>query len=133
MRCRGDFRPLASRSGYAVRVKRLGWIAFLAGCGFQGTAGTPTPIDASMPIADAADAAVPVDSAPPPIDARQCFFGVGLLKDLCLSTAPDMDKTLSSAINTNLIGTCTQVFPQTGAPELCAITGKNLTVQGTVT
>jgi hypothetical protein len=120
-------------------VKRLGWLAILAGCGFQGTSSNNT-IDAGTPIVDAS---VPGDSdgsdtmppdAPPP-DAQQCF-GVGLLK-LCLTKPPTGDMTLSTPINTDTAGTCTQVFTQIGspnnAPELCAITGKTITVQGTVT
>lgn len=84
------------------------------------------------------DASVPGDSAipPPPIDARQCF-GVGLLQNLCLSKAPTAAVSLSSPINTDAAGTCTQVFPQTGSPtaspELCVIAGKTITVQGSVT
>jgi hypothetical protein len=130
----GDFRPLALQAGYATPVKRLGCIAFLVGCSFQG-ASPSSPIDASTPTADAS---VPGDGAPlpPPIDARQCF-GVGLLNNLCLAKAPAADVTLSSSINTDATGTCTQVFPQTGsptaAPELCAIAGKTIAVQSTVT
>jgi hypothetical protein len=115
-------------------VKRLGWLAFLVGCGFQGTSpsaaidgSTPPPVDASVP------ADTPV--TPPPIDARQCF-GVGLLK-LCLMAPPAGDRMLPSAINTDAAGTCTQVFPQTGsptaAPELCVIAARTITAQGTVT
>jgi hypothetical protein len=115
-------------------VKRLGCIAFLVGCGFQGSLPS-TPIDGNTP---AVDAAVPGDAATttPPIDARQCF-GAGLLGSLCLSKAPADAVTLSTPIDTDAAGTCTQVFPQTGspaaAPELCAIAGKTITVQGTVT
>src|ERR1700742_1745026 len=92
----GDFGPSASRAGYAADVKRLGWIALLAGCGFQGTSPV-TPIDSSTPVV--IDASVPGDIAvtPPPIDARQCF-GIGLLK-LCLSAPPTGDVTLPAAIN----------------------------------
>jgi hypothetical protein len=121
--------------GYAVRVKRLGWIALLAGCGFQGSAPAGPSDGSSAPIVDAA---VPGDTAttPPPIDARVCF-GNGLLKNLCLSVAPTGDRTLSSAINTDGPGTCTQVLAQTGsptmAPELCVIAARTITVQGTVT
>lgn len=85
---------------------------------------------------DAAVSDGPAGSGGLPVDARQCF-GVGLLKNLCLSSAPTTDVTLSSQINTDAAGTCTQVFPQPGsptsAPELCVIAGKALTVQGTVT
>lgn len=105
----------------------------LVGCSFQGTAPS-VPIDGSTPIPDAAvpDAIV----TPPPIDARVCF-GVGLLGNLCLLTAPAGDKQLSTAINTDAGGTCTQVLPQTGsptsAPELCVIAARTITVQGPVT
>jgi hypothetical protein len=88
------------------------------------------------PIADAAVSDGAPGSDGLPVDARQCF-GVGLLKNLCLSSAPAGDVTMSSPINTDTAGACTQVFPQTGspsnAPELCAIAGKAITVQGTVT
>lgn len=121
-------------------MKRLGWLAFLAGCGFQGMSSN-NAIDAGTQIADAsipdgsgsADASPPPDAPPP--DAQQCF-GVGLLK-LCLARAPIGDLTLSTPINTDTAGTCTQVYPQTGspsnAPELCAIAARTITVQGTVT
>ena len=101
MMCRGDFRPRAPRPGYAVCVKRLGWIALLAGCGFQGSAPTGPSDGNTTPIIDAA---VPGDTATtPPIDGQVCF-GVGLLK-LCLSVPPAGDRTLSSAINTDGAGT----------------------------
>lgn len=135
MMCRGDFRPLASRPGYAVRVKRLGWIALLAGCGFQGTAPSGPSDGSNTPIIDAA---VPDDTAItlPPIDGRVCF-GNGLLKNLCLMVPPAGDRTLSTAINTDGPTTCTQVLMQTGsptmAPELCVIAARTITVQGTVT
>ena len=94
------------------------------------------PIDGNTP---AMDAAVPPDAAPPPpppIDAPQCF-GAGLLGALCLTKAPTAAVMLSTPIDTDAAGTCTQVFPQNGAatpaPELCAIAGKTITVQGTVT
>lgn len=115
-------------------MKRLGWIALLAGCGFQGSAPTGPSDGSSAPIIDAA---VPGDMGPtpPPIDGQVCF-GVGLLK-LCLSVPPAGDRALSSAINTDSPGTCTQVLTQTGsptmAPELCVIAARTITVQGAVT
>lgn len=76
-------------------------------------------------IADAATSGGPAGSDGHPGDAQPGCFGVGLLGNLCLSSAPTIDVMLSSAINTDTAGTCTQVFPQTGsptaAPELCAI------------
>ena len=104
------------------------------GCGFQGSS-PGAPIDGST-TPPPVDASVPGDTSvtPPPPDALQCF-GVGLLK-LCLSAPPAGDRPLSSAINTDAGGTCTQVLQQTGspatAPELCGIAARTSTVQGSV-
>jgi hypothetical protein len=113
-------------------VKRLGWIAFVVGCSFQGTApstpadGSSTPVvDASVP--DDAMTAPPIDAPPPPC------FNTGLLGKLCLSATP-IDVTLSSPINTSDAKVCTQTATQSGsAPDLCVIAGKTITVQGNVT
>jgi hypothetical protein len=114
-------------------VKRLGCLAFVVGCSFQGNEPS-VPSDGSTPILDAS---VPdAIATTPPIDARVCF-GVGLLKNLCLLSPPAGDKILPSAINTDATETCTRVLPQTGsptaAPELCVIAAGTITAQGTVT
>lgn len=115
-------------------MKRLGWIAFLVGCGFHGTAPSTTSDGSTPPI----DASVPDDTAPPqpPTDAAPPCFNTGLLGKLCLLAVPGADVTLSTPINTSTIATCTQTLSQAGSPtaspELCVITGKTITVQGTV-
>src|SRR4051812_27817305 len=135
MMCLGN-SDLARRAPVTLGgVKRLGWIAFVVGCGFQGTAPSNTPADGngSTPVVDAS---VPSDDGPPPPpppDAMPPCFTTGLLGKLCLAAVPTVDVTLSNAINTDNAATCTQTLPQgAGAPSLCLIAGKTIAVQGTV-
>lgn len=68
--------------------------------------------------------------APGP-DAQLCY-GQGLAP-VCLTSAPMGARTLDVAIDTDAMGTCSDVIAQVGGPELCVIAATQITVSASVT
>jgi hypothetical protein len=66
-----------------------------------------------------------------PADARVCF-GTGLVK-VCLTAAPTQPRafTAATSLDTGNANNCTQVFTQTGGPDLCVIAGTTVTITST--
>ncbi|HEY0190332.1 MAG TPA: hypothetical protein VGC42_04370, partial [Kofleriaceae bacterium] len=116
-------------------MKSLGFVLFLAACGFKSTPGAG--LDGGTGTIDGngggggggSDASTTVDAAIP-IDAQLCF-GHGLL-DLCLDAAPTGDLTLAN-LDTGNTGSCTKVITQAGGPELCVVAARTITVNSNVT
>jgi len=140
MLCWRVHRRATGHARYCERVKSLGFVVALAGCGFQSNPVQVAPIDGRDGV-DAAsgsrgpDGAVTVhmpDAAIPPMppDARICF-GVGALT-VCLNVVPAAPVTLvgsATPFDTSGPG-CTQLVTQTAGPELCVIAGTSITVTG---
>jgi len=114
-------------------VKVLGLIAMVAACNFQATrvdnqlvdASGGEPVDAPAPPVDAAIPDTPV----PPQDTQFCY-GAGLLR-VCFGSLPigNINLPIGGVLDTSGAG-CNFVVGQQGGPQLCVISGTNLTVTG---
>ena len=115
-------RPISGQRRWQVRyagsVKSLGFVLFLAACGFKSTPGEG-PVDGNGGgVADSnggsggSDSGKMIDAAIP-LDAQVCF-GKGLQTGLCLDAAPSMDRTLSANIDTGTATNCTKTIAQNG-------------------
>ena len=68
--------------------------------------------------------------APQGGEAGDTCFGSGLVKNVCLTSAPTGSLSLSIAINTATVGSpnCTSLEPQSGGPPLCVIAADSITI-----
>lgn len=105
----------------------------LAGCGFSVQGGTA--IDAGHDAGPMLDVYVPdvqlVDAFAFDVNVNLCFGGSGAYQ-ICLPSMPTSPLTVSGTINTTL---CTGGFiyaPGVTAPDLCVMSGVNITASGTV-